>query len=435
MDNSSIDWIGSNKHRDRLASYKIMDAYYKGDMDVDIPSQVKAALEHDLGTKVNMSRIVVDIPVDYILGGDIGIEARENPKAEAFLYDVYDRNYMLDEELIKLLTITCKSGDGFIRLYWDEGLEIEVLRPELVFPRYRSASFRHMDCCVVKSWERKEKGGVWIATAYYSDKIEHYELASHEHAVVQKWKFLYDEKNSFGFIPIVHVRNTIDGGEYGISDLEVMLDIQDAMNKTITDMLVVMDNQAFQRVFAFGVQTPKGHKINMSPGMVTEVPVPEGHLDVVPNVDIDPYLSALKYLVRMVVTLTGLTQLAIAEDVPSHPQSGFALRVSSMPLERKCGKKQAVLNNRLRELNSMIFKAAAIYGLNDYVGVKTRIHFTGGLPVDIVSELQVDEMELRNNIRSRESVMERRGVEDVKLEMEKIRLEELSSRKLLPESD
>ena len=72
-----------------------------------------------------------------------------------------------------------------------------------------------------------------------------------------------------------------------------------------------------------------------------------------------------------------------------------------------------------------LFAAARLLGMGDYTSFHTKIQFAGGLPIDEEAQMQVHEMELKNRIKSRRTVMQERGIVDVDAEM--LRIEEESA--------
>jgi len=433
---SYLRWLDTQRATERLENYTTYDSYYNGYQDVNIPSQVFKALASELGTRLNLCRIVVDTPVSFMIGDNgIGIEVIENnsrgDSGERFLYDVYEENMLLDEEMIKLLTIMGKKGDVFTKLYIDEDdkIRIQVLRPELVFPRYESSDYSKMQYCAIKWFDEdtNSEGRRWKAQVFFDDHVDYYELGDSQQDAGStmwqteqaQWEFVSSEDNPLGFIPILHYKNTIDDLEYGVSDLLVMLDLQDAINKTITDMLLTMDNQSFQRLVIFGAQAPKGQELTLEPGKITEVPNENGRLDVINPSEIKPFLDAIDDLIDRVCEVTEMPRLAFSRP-EGFPVSGYALRIRTLPLERKCRRKMMVAGNRLKQLNSMIFGAAKYLGKGDYTGFKTRVHFHFGLPTDELSQMQVQEGRLRMKVISRRTVMEQNKVRDIEIELGRI---------------
>lgn len=443
---SFLAWLHDQRNHERLANYNIYDGYYNGDHEIKIPAKVLAALESELGTVLNYCRLVVDASVDYIAGGEVGVECPESSAGEALLNEVYDANDLFTVEMLKTLTVMGKKGDVFEKLYIEDSeIKVSVLRPDICFPRYRKDDYKELLYCAVQwfeevddfdevngdqrqaFWPEIDEGGQWRAQVFRTNVVDYYVLEGDKSSAVggptsekTEWKLIHTEKNPLGFIPIIHIKNTIDDLEFGTSDIQIMSDLQDGLNKTITDMLLTMDNQAFQRLWIFGAQTPKGEEISQEPGTVTEVPNEDGHLDLVPPASIQPFIEAMRDIVEHICTVSQISKMAIMKTNTPLPESGYALRMHYIPQERKAGKKVAVLQAQFQKLNQMIFKAAKMLGKGDYVGQKTRLHFTGGLPIDEQMEMQVDEMEIRAKIRSVKSIQEKRGVEDVDAEKAQI---------------
>jgi len=433
---SFLRWIYQQRYHERLSNYSVYDAYYNGDHTVNIPPKVKAALESELGTVNNYCRVVVDSAVEYISSGELGIEVRhdgtnqvEADKAERLLYDVYESNGLLFEEMLKAVTLMGKKGDVFLKLYVeDDEIKIRILRPEICFPRYRSDDYKEMIYCAIQWFDEDglNDGKKWKAQVFRPNVVEYYELANGSSIIDpfqsfqrSEWKLMDVQDNILGFIPIIHIKNTLDDLEFGVSDLQVMTDLQDALNKILTDMLLTMDNQAFQRIVMFGAQTPKGQSISMEPGSIIEVPNENGSLQVVNAADITPFIQAMDKIVDQICTVTSIPKTVFTKS-EGGAMSGYALRLHYLPLEHKCKRKEIILKNRLCELNKMIFKTAKLLGIDDYTDFKTRIQFNGGLPIDELVQTQVHEMELRNKIKSRRKIMEERGIEDIEAEMAQI---------------
>jgi len=446
---SFLSWLHQQRYHERLSNYSVYDAYYNGDHAVDIPPKVKAALESELGTVNNYCRVVVDSAVEYICSGELGIEVKhdgtnqaEADEAERLLYDVYESNGLLFEEMLKAITVMGKKGDVFLKLYIEnDEIKIRILRPEICFPRYRSDDYKEMIYCAIQWFDEdsllvpssngriENDGRKWKAQVFRSDIVEYYELADSSEIIGpfqsfqrSEWQLMDVQDNILGFIPIIHIRNSLDDLEFGVSDLQVMIDLQDALNKIITDMLLTMDNQAFQRIVMFGGQTPKGHKISMEPGSIIEVPNENGSLQVVDAADITPFIQAMDRIIDQICTITSIPKTVFAKS-EGGSVSGYALRMHYLSLEHKCKRKEIILKNRLCELNKMIFNTAKLLGIGDYTSFKTRMQFRGGLPIDEQAQAQVHEMELRNKIKSRRKVMEERGIEDIEAEMSQIKAE------------
>jgi len=410
-----------------LENYTIYDQYYNGDHDVtkSIPPKVLASLTSELGTIVNYCPLVVNSAVDYIMGGGVNLEAADKIAEEALL-EIYEKNGLLDEEMMKTGTIMGKKGDVYLKLFVtdDSEIKVRVLRPEIVFPRYATDDYMELRYVAIKWFEDADDfiegdAGRWHAQVFRPDVIDFYVLEADQDTEATQWTHVASENNPLGFIPIVHIKNTIDDLEFGVSDLQVMTDLQDALNKTVTDMLLTMDQTAFQRGVIFGAQSPDGDQLAMEPGAWIEYANSDGEVTVIEPGDITAFLDAIDSIVEQIATVTNLPNLVTSKSGAA-PESGFALRTRLMPLEMKADRKIVVLKRRFAELNQMIFKTMELLGQGNFIGTKTEILFKNGLPIDAEAQDATHEMELTNHIKSRRTVMKERGIEDPEEELANI---------------
>jgi len=61
-------------------------------------------------------------------------------------------------------------------------------------------------------------------------------------------------ENPFGVVPVFHFANNADIGEFGRSELETAMPVQDGLNKSVLDMLVAMEVSAFRQRWAAGIE-------------------------------------------------------------------------------------------------------------------------------------------------------------------------------------
>ena len=60
--------------------------------------------------------------------------------------------------------------------------------------------------------------------------------------------------NPYGVVPVFHFANNADIGEFGRSELEAAMPVQDGLNKSVLDMLVAMEVSAFRQRWAAGIE-------------------------------------------------------------------------------------------------------------------------------------------------------------------------------------
>ncbi len=61
-------------------------------------------------------------------------------------------------------------------------------------------------------------------------------------------------ENPYGVVPVFHFANNADIGEFGRSELEAAMPVQDGLNKSVLDMLVAMEVSAFRQRWAAGIE-------------------------------------------------------------------------------------------------------------------------------------------------------------------------------------
>jgi hypothetical protein len=129
------------------------------------------------------------------------------------------------------------------------------------------------------------------------------------------WMLVDEVENPLGFVPIVPVENEPDILLGGLSDLEDMIPLNDGLNKTIRDMLVASEFQAFQQRYVTGVEVPKDpvtgnpiteeqaqlkasrQRVWMFPGANVKV----GQLE---QIDLTPYINAIDMFIHHLSMVT-----------------------------------------------------------------------------------------------------------------------------------
>lgn len=469
-DEEFISWFSEAEKHIRIRNYKTYDNYYYGLFDnISMPKHIKDSLSTDIFLHANICKGIVDAKVQYILGSNIGITVEseedlnvaavaENKKdlpsnqAEKFLYDVYKSNGLLYRNMVKLLRILTKKGDVFIKIsfapkeadekflgglrklkFWRESsnniaklIKISIINPENVFPKYRDNDYEDMELCAVKYYEIDEKNQrVYRMQVWYYDRVQEWEQYNEQRgsSTITSWRRVKELPNLFGFIPIIHIANTIDDREYGVSDLHPVAEIQDIINKTITDLAITMDYQAFQRLFIIGAMAPPGKVWDISPGIITELPNPNAKIEVVPTADIKPYLEAFQQLREVGYQVAQTPMIALGKMEGGIP-SGYALRIYYLPLENKCNEARVLVQEALQKLNNYLFIIAAKNGLGDWTNFDTKIQFRSGLPIDIDNLVKVHKEQIAMGTLSRETAMQEEGVQDVEIEQAKIKAEQ-----------
>lgn len=461
VDLSFMQWLHSQDVQKRLDNYRKYEDYYDGEHKIRLPAKLKAALESELGFIDNYCRRVVDIPVAFLSGADLGLEvtfsddlfatiedaeqrkaalakAQERAKAaERFLYQVYKDSSLLRKNLIKALRIQGKKGEVAFKVILDgdrdesgnlirnENLHIRivVLRPDIVFPRWSAEDYEQMESCVIQYPRINVTTGRLevFAQVWTADRVQEY-LSDGNSA---SWRLVRDEANRYGVIPIVWCKNREDDIPWGRSDLEDIIPIQDAINKALTDLMTSADYQAFQKVFLVGHRPSKEDNIQLGPGTLTSLPDPQTQVHVVEPADPAGLLNILKQCIEEISALSGIPQRMFNKGEGFGQLSGVALKIAFMSLLDIASEKAALLSEALEWVNWIIFKVATVEGLtdDDYTDLETKVTLEQGLPTDIDALTTTLVKQVDSGLKSRESAMKELGIEDVEAEKERIQQE------------
>lgn len=450
---SFMKWVHNQEEHIRLENYHDYNEYYYGNHTVKLPDKIKFTLEQDLAVIVNYCKPVVDITVQFLCGDKIGIDVTEfayksddSLYAEQLLYGVYRANNLLYQNMLKLLRINGKKGDVFLKLYVRDGfIRVAVIRPDMVFPKYHDDDYELMQFCVTKSFVLDEDGRrFWQAQVFYPDHVDFYNLGVKSgddgtdrggkrwfrYSVSDKWKNQWSEyseysdthtfdtwdfqgtmPNPLGMIPIIHIKNNTDDLPFGVSDLQAITPLQDVLNKAATDLSVVMDTQAFQRLFILG--SMGDDEIEVGPGTIMQLPEGES-VQVVPPGNIGNMILDVQNTLQHIAAISSIPVEAF-RGFSGVPASGYALRILFMRLEARCNETMASVTNALANLNRMILMTASLMGYaswQQFQNLESEIHFTTGIPIDKLADTQYYGMHLNMRTMSRQYVMEQAGVEN-----------------------
>lgn len=466
VDKSLIEWLYSQDNIDRIKNYKEHEKYYDGDLGIRIPSNVGLLLDPELAYAGNFCRSVVDAAVGFLSGGPLSIEIvlpkGEEPEeddegtqeqaledldtdrreAEAWVYKIFRDSKLLFENFTKALRIQGKKGEFALKIY--PALEnntiisykISVLRPDICFPKWKDEEYEEMEYFAIKYQRLNPKTGKeeFFAQVLWHDKVQEY-VKPINNPHLREW-VLWDEwETNYGFIPIIWVRNKADDGPWSESDITSDLkDIQDGFNKLLTDLFHTADSEAFRTAFILGASPPKKEdgtpiKIESGPGKIHWIPgmgekVPQlGHF---PPSNFDGLLNSIDKVLDLVSVVSKVPKNELSRSGSGSVPTGVALKTIYQPFIGKCDEKRGLLKDGIERLIGYLFKMAEVDGVNVDFKIReyeSKVYIEHGLPSDEKEQMEVLEAELRNKIKSRETAMQERGIEDIEEEKERIQAE------------
>jgi len=455
VDKSLIEWIHEQDNHERVELYKDNEKYYDGDLDIILPGNIRAMLSKEFGFTGNICRAVVDaavgflsqepvaIEVDLPHGEDAEARADDKGEVEAYLYEVFRDNDMLIKNYIKALRIQAKKGEFAVKISQVldeseekvEGYRLTVLRPDICFPKWRDENYNEMEFFAIKyvrdnpDTGEKEK----FAQVIFPDEVREYTKKIHG-GDTEIWRKIDQWETNYGFIPVEWVKNREDDRPWSEADITLDLkDIQDAFNKSITDLMYNMDKDSYKEKFALGAERPLDEKgepvdIESGPGRIHFLPVnSDGQMpsmwESTPS-NFNGILESMDKLLDIVSVVSKIPAVELSREGSfGASPSGLALRIIYQPFIGKMQEKLNLVKSGLENCAKKILLMAEVDGVDlpfenyDYI---PEVHITCELPADEKEQAEVHELEYRNRFKSRATIMHERGIEDVEGEKEAI---------------
>ena len=190
----------------------------------------------------------------FRFGNEGGTEAAYAGDRDA--WDIWQQNYLdADSGLAHIEAI--KTGNAYVIVDAGNPPRITVEHPSEVIVAFEPGN-RRKRVAALKRW--LDFDGLLHATVYLPEgtyRFKSREIFTLGEAPQYEPDTPEHVPNRFGgVIPVVPMRNAPGMMTGGVSDLAVVVDIQNAINKLVTDMLVASEYAAFRQRWASGIEIP-----------------------------------------------------------------------------------------------------------------------------------------------------------------------------------
>lgn len=300
--------------------------------------------------EINWCSIIVDTTLDRL---ELNGFDTDDQTANDLLDDLFDRLHIgiqADDAHKGALSmgnayiIVWKQPDGQVEIYYNDPrichVFYESARPNV--KRFASKMFYRDD-------------GRTEMTLYYPDRLEHYVTRAGKGNVsnVNDFQSESSEPNTFGVIPVFELRTT--------GEIDKVITLQDAINKTFADMMVAAEFGAFSMRYVISNSDPGNLK--SSPREIWWIPSGDGagqasSVGQFQSTDLGNYLDAMDKLAN---------SMAIISRTPKHYLmttganiSGEALLAMETPLTRKAKKHQKRFNSIWQDIAQFILQLSGI---------------------------------------------------------------------------
>jgi hypothetical protein len=204
----------------------------------------------------NWCPVVVDSAAERLAVQGFRFGGKETYEGDSDAWDIWQANG-LDSDSGVAHTEAIKTGHAYIIVDVGDPPRITVETPHEVIIATEPGN-RRKRIAALKRWRDFE--GVLHAIVYLPDAS--YRFVSREpfaagSPVVWVADATQRVPNAFGnTIPVIPIRNNPSMLRGGRSDLEPVIDIQNGINKIVTDMLVASEYAAFRQRWASGIEIP-----------------------------------------------------------------------------------------------------------------------------------------------------------------------------------
>jgi len=418
MNNGSMREL-TGRDSKRLANYRAYLDFYNGDQWPERSKHRQLVF--------NYAKVAIDKVTSYLMQGfnmqchprGEGDEQKDRARrAEAVLYQVYDRNHLaqLDYETEVDAAIL---GDGCYKVLWDAKEE----RVKVTAPAVEGIN---------AWWCGDDTSRVWKVASEYQLTAEEVQLvhgvkiASKSAKVTEVWTDdsfeLYiagglktRAKNPYGFIPFVIFPNLRQPKEFwGVSDIPALMQPQRELNRALTQLSRILEVSGNPIAVLEGVE--RSEDIAVQPGAVWTLP-PDAKaylLDLLQGGGIRLHVDYIELVYRCLHDLSEAPRAAYGGI--ERELSGVALEVELQSLLQKVQRKRLIRGSAYARRARMILELHRLYNGEDLTDVDIAIGWGSIIPQDRARQAQNEHLLVMSGIHSRRTAMDELGVRDSETE-------------------
>lgn len=245
----------------------------------------------------------------------------------------------MDRHENKIYTEAVATGDAYLFIWPDP---TDPRRPIAYPQRADQVVMRYDDerpdtpNLAAKLWKQGKR---FYLTLYYADRLEKYITRSDGDTVPEKAEAFeprqvegeaWPVRNEYGRVPMFHYAFEGGIGECGRAELRDIIPLQDALNKTLADLLVASEFGAFPMKYAIGVTEEGDDTVKVSIDRLLTVANPDAKLGQFDAANLTNYTDTINEFFRLAAQIKGipLHTLMMSGDFPS----GEALKTAEAPL-------------------------------------------------------------------------------------------------------
>lgn len=351
----------------RQKDYAKYHRYYNGVHPAQVPIKSIVKLDRYTGFRSNICPVVVDAMAERLVVTGVTVDGPDGEAARSWLWRLWQLNRM-DQVAGIIHHEAAKLGDAFLVLDWDRVKKRPVWH-------YNPAENMTVEYADPGNQIMASAAKVWDTTSgqrmnvYYPDRIERSYSVRDRTGKLGPWKpfsdgdgghvvpWLDGDGQPMG-IPVFHFRNKSKGDAYGRSELTDLTPLQDAINKTLVDLLLVLDRQGWPQLWARGERPPEGWQVG--PGLVWSSNNPQFEAGAIPAADPQGMIASLMLTINMAAGLSRTPQHVFHID-GAYP-TGEAMKTADAGLSGKVRDRQIVFGNAWEDAFLAALKLESVAG-------------------------------------------------------------------------
>lgn len=263
---ADIEW-GLEALRKRRGRYVLAQDYYDGRHRLTFATErFRSAFGHLFRAyALNLSATVVDVIADRLT--IVGWSAPDNPEASSPEAQALWERELMSVRHGRVHRDVLVQGDAYQSVWQDQAGQVRIYDEDVtqVVGRYTPGDPSRL-AYAVKAWCENKRVRV---TVYYPDRLERYVTRRDTENIPEKAGFLIplrpsdvppgadsrpEVPNPWGVVPMFHWANNAGSDGLGRSELHDVIPPQDALNKSVADLLVTAESHSLPLRYLIGVE-------------------------------------------------------------------------------------------------------------------------------------------------------------------------------------
>jgi hypothetical protein len=387
---SYLDWLAT-EDKNRQQQYKKYREYYDGEHGTQLTARQRRYLQIKDGQEfnVNLCAVVVDALAERLKV--TGFVADEDQAAQFWEWWTDNR---MDGVQNDAHTAGVRDGDTYVIVEWDNEEERPTFCHELAYDGtdgvkiHYASDRRGVPVFASKRWLIGSENGAEAGykrrlNLYYPDRIEKY--VSDQREYEGNWQRYQEEGESWPLwwtrtlaesgealgLPVAHFKNQGRGFNYGRSELVDAIPVQNALNKSVIDLLAAADVAGFGMLYMLG-DDPSGLTITPGAILYSEKPPSEVNIGNISPTDLKPMSDTVD---GFKMTMAQVTRTPVSHfQISGHRPAEGTLRQEESGLVAKAGDRQVYFGNAWENVMLMARKLHNVFGpgkLNEEVPIST----------------------------------------------------------------